>query len=709
MSAARRVAATLATLLLVLSLVPPPAAAQDEGVRLEFVRAEMLFRSGDAEGARALLDRVIDALEESGVESEEQELLLTRALVYRVRLAWDAADRDAADADLDRLLALDPEIDLSSRGVPTELAERLEARRERRVGYLQIALFPQDARVSIDGEPVADPSSIVALPAGDHVVVASRHGYASATQEVDIRANRTEGIGFELQRTSATLSIQTHPAAASVFLDGRPVGETRPGGAEGTSLPLRIVGLLPGSHELEVTLADHRPFRQRVEVPDLADYDLGTLMLERALGVLVLRGLEPEANVTIDGAPVELEFRPGVGGGAPGTGSARLSLPVGAHAVAVTAPSGVFETAIDLGDGDLVTVDVDTRPGLAWLGIVGGEELDRQAVRDAVDAFDTRLSSWSLLDRAEGLPGLGRLPAGAEDGAGWTRWQQAAARAEPGAALFALATLPEDGRNDHFWLWLQAAPPGPSVPWGVRVDLGDRTALEALSETMADALPGPRPWLGATLIDTELAEGVRVVEVEASGPAGQAGLRPGDLVTAIDRQPVSRASEVASRIVGAEPFQALAFEVLRGGDPLSVPLRLGSSPQLPDSLDVAPPTLVWAAATAALADPASARPSWLLELYRGLALLRSGDAATAADRLGSIQVPGDPPFGQAAVDYWLGIAYLARPDPAVDDARAAFHRAVGRTGARLGHNDGPYVAPRARARLARLEAGDGEG
>lgn len=693
--------------LLALALVSAPAEAVQvsDQLRVQFARAEMLFRSGDLEGARTLLDRVIGELAEVETRADADTLLLRRALLYRARLAWDEGDRSTVDADLDRLLEIDPAIDLSEEAVPTGLAERLEARRERRVGYLQIALFPQDATVTIDGKRVEDPTQILPLAAGVHVVEARRPGYAPASQEVDIRANRTEGVGFELQRTGATISIATHPAGATVAVDDRILGTTAPGGPEGVSEPFRIVDLLPGTHLLTVTLADHRPFEQRVDIPALSDYDLGTLRLERALGTLVLRDLPAGARVEIDGRTVEVERRVGANGTPLSVGAARITLPVGGHQLRIASPGGVFESRVEIGDGDTLGIDVDPEPGIAYLGVASGESLDKRAVDDVVEAALERADGWFLLDRRDRLAGLGRLPEGEDDRRGWTRLQRAASRLEPGAALFVFATLPESGRVDRFTLWVLASEPGPAAPWALVAEMGAGDALAPLVEALGRPLPSGRAWLGATTIDTGLAEGARVLAVEPGSPAANGGLQPGDLLRSVDGNPIVRAAELLTLVAESAPFRALTLDLERQGERMALPVRLGASPLVPADRDgLAPDPIVWAAAFTGLEDPEATLSGWVLAFHQGLALLRSGAHEAAADVLGRIRVSGDPPFGQAAVDYWLGIALSTGSEVALEEAHAAFARAASRPGARFEHNDGPFVSPRARARLARIEA-----
>jgi regulator of sigma E protease len=60
-----------------------------------------------------------------------------------------------------------------------------------------------------------------------------------------------------------------------------------------------------------------------------------------------------------------------------------------------------------------------------------------------------------------------------------------------------------------------------------------------------------------------------VGEVVAGSPAAHAGLQPGDRITAIDGQPVSRFEDI-QRIVSARPSQQMLLQFARGGAPHSV-------------------------------------------------------------------------------------------------------------------------------------------
>jgi S1-C subfamily serine protease len=72
-----------------------------------------------------------------------------------------------------------------------------------------------------------------------------------------------------------------------------------------------------------------------------------------------------------------------------------------------------------------------------------------------------------------------------------------------------------------------------------------------------------------------------VVSVAASSPAAEAGLKRGDVITAIDGQPVDDAEGIGFRL-GVKPLGGVAsLVVLRAGKNLVAPLKLTAAPETP--------------------------------------------------------------------------------------------------------------------------------
>ncbi len=706
-----------AAALLLALLCARPATAQVGGEAVLFARAETFFRAGDLERAAAVLDRVIGSLEERVSErppSDEERLLLVRSLTYRALAAWRLQQRDDIDRLLDRIVELAPDWSLQEYGAEPELADRFERRRARQVGFLQVTVLPPEARVFVDGRPVEPLPEVLPVLAGEHTVRAEQAGYAPGEEGVRVRSGRTVGVALQLERVSATVRLRTSPPGAEVALDGRAMGVTVADEQDPQrSQPLLIEGLIPGSHELVVTLAEHRTFRQTVQVPGLADYDLGLVRLERSMGTVFLRGLPAGSEVRIDGQPAAVEFR--AAGGPAGAGMGRLSLPVGAHEIRVTHPEfGVYEGRVGVGDGSTTSVDVALRPGLALFGVVGGDRLDREAVLELLRDSLAGTGQWFLLDRSgateELLRAAGLRPralAGADgellERIDWAALQRAAERAAPGA-LFLLARKPEGGERGRFELLLWPASPGPARPDRLVLRLGDKSSLEPLVRALAEPLPAPRAWLGAVVADSLLAEAPTVMTIDPRGPAARAGLRVGDRITALDGAPLEHAEALVARVQRAAPFSTLALQVQRGERLEALALTLGASPVSVHPRASVPAAVVWAAARARERRGDSDTPGWTLRLDQALILLQASAWEEAVRLLETVRAPEEAPFGAAAVEYWLGVAHAGAGPGHETAAQQAFERALGRTGGRLEHDDGPLVAPRARARLTRLRA-----
>jgi len=220
-----------------------------ETLRLLLARAEALLDAGDTEAGMDAMERVFARAESIDAGSPEPlRLLLRRALETRVTARWESGERQGLDDDLDRLIRLDPGYDLATMGAEEGLMVRFNRRRERLVGFLRVGLAPADAELMLNGEAVERIGDIIPVLAGDHVVSAHRRGFAPQTEEVSVRANRTEGVGLTLERSSATVQVATSPPGARVVLDGELVGTTAATEEGPASAPLVVEGLLPGWH-----------------------------------------------------------------------------------------------------------------------------------------------------------------------------------------------------------------------------------------------------------------------------------------------------------------------------------------------------------------------------------------------------------------------------------------------------------------------------
>lgn len=103
-----------------------------------------------------------------------------------------------------------------------------------------------------------------------------------------------------------------------------------------------------------------------------------------------------------------------------------------------------------------------------------------------------------------------------------------------------------------------------------------------------------RGFIGATIqtLSAELAaaqglagrQGALVAAVAEGGPAQRAGLQPGDVVVAVDGEPVTTSSALTRKVASAGPNRAVKLDVIREGRPRSITVRTGTRPP-PSELD----------------------------------------------------------------------------------------------------------------------------
>ncbi|HVS62543.1 MAG TPA: PEGA domain-containing protein [Thermoanaerobaculia bacterium] len=724
-------------------LGPLPALAQVEQSDLDvetspvppeltqlFDQAVEMFGTVDQADSIPLFTQLIQDLEPLvGIGGEEVVRLLTESLSRRAAAHFNFGDTELAQADLRRLIELDPGYSLDTSMASRKLVELFDEAREELVGDVRFLIDPADARVLLNNEPLEDASGQPALMAGTYLARIERPGYEPVETELDVVAGELITLEQTLERTSAVLALRTRPPGARITIDGAPRGETagqaapsyRPTGPAASYPPsdfsqeLLIAGLAPGSHRLEVTRPGFRSWQGEIDVDGLEDFVVPPILLEREAGTLVLGALPSDATVELDGR----SMRPTRGD----DGTSQLVVSPGSYLLTIRRSTGdFFETSVDVADREIATVDVELRPALILLGVLGGDEVGaKQLSQRIVDAISLD-GHWSPLDRssqaaplladlgldAESLRRLSGRAAGGPPSIDWAGVQSAIAEDLRGGA-YVLGVLSDDLLATEADLWIWPTPPGPPTPERRTLPLGDDAALARLADGFAPVLRRNRPVLGALVFDSAAGEGPVIGHLTPRGPAAEAGLRVGDQVTTFAGAPMFSAAQLEEQLLKAEPGETVQVEARNAQEGMrTVELVIGASL---DIVRLNDPNVVYPAVAARLASELSQQsdwPRWVLLVNQAALQLRSGDTEGAVRTLRSIESGSVPPgtagLGQATIDYLLGLALTGTGPRYAELAKEAFQRAADAGQGRLFHDDGPFVAPRALAHLGALGA-----
>jgi serine protease Do len=133
------------------------------------------------------------------------------------------------------------------------------------------------------------------------------------------------------------------------------------------------------------------------------------------------------------------------------------------------------------------------------------------------------------------------------------------------------------------------SPSGGSV--GIAFSIPAATVKSVVAQ-LKDKGSVSRGWIGVQIqpvtsdiadsLGMKKAEGALVAEPQANGPAAKAGIESGDVITAVNGEPVKDARELARTIGGLAPGNAVKLNVLHKGQDKTVNLTLG---QLPNNLE----------------------------------------------------------------------------------------------------------------------------
>lgn len=236
---------------------------------------------------------------------------------------------------------------------------------------------------------------------------------------------------------------------------------------------------------------------------------------------------------------------------------------------------------------DIAVIKVDPFEGLFPVARATNEEPhqgDRVFVFGSPFGFKFSMSEGII-------SGLGREPATANDFGGYTNFIQTDAAVNPGNSggplvdikgrIIGMNVAIATGRDN------QGTTEGQSAGISFAIPL---FTIESVVEQIVETGAVSRGYLGLSLgrFDTDPdigfdatigSGGVRVIEPAAGGPAANAGLRPGDVITRIAGKPVASWGILRSIVSNHRPGEEVPITAWRDGAPREFAVNLGQFPR----------------------------------------------------------------------------------------------------------------------------------
>jgi len=123
------------------------------------------------------------------------------------------------------------------------------------------------------------------------------------------------------------------------------------------------------------------------------------------------------------------------------------------------------------------------------------------------------------------------------------------------------------------------SPTGGSVGIGFAVpsEIASRIVAELRAKHHID-----RGWLGVRVGDVDGQPGVLIASVEHGGPAAKAGLRPGDVVLAVNGERVDSTRALTRAVAAVTPGDSVTLQLKRGRQVMDLAVTVDQRPQEPE-------------------------------------------------------------------------------------------------------------------------------
>jgi serine protease DegQ len=120
---------------------------------------------------------------------------------------------------------------------------------------------------------------------------------------------------------------------------------------------------------------------------------------------------------------------------------------------------------------------------------------------------------------------------------------------------------------------------GFAIPAATAVEVAEELLADGTAEhAYAGLTPGELTRPIAQQLGIDVSTGVVVLSVDAEGPAGRVGIRPGDVLESMEGVALSAPEKLLAELRSRSPGDTVGFKVRRGGESLDVKVELSERP-----------------------------------------------------------------------------------------------------------------------------------
>ena len=158
-------------------------------------------------------------------------------------------------------------------------------------GSIMIDSEPTKAGIFLDGEDVGTtPETITGLNPGKYNIEVKLDGYEIWSKSIKVKIGKERVIKAALQTKPGSISINSKPAKAKIFLDNKEVGAT----------PETITDLNPGKYTVEVRLDEYELWTEIVDV-EAENENILTAVLQKKTGSISIKSTPSKAQIFLNG------------------------------------------------------------------------------------------------------------------------------------------------------------------------------------------------------------------------------------------------------------------------------------------------------------------------------------------------------------------------------------------------------------------------